>query len=907
MAAKTVSQKKFAKLVASTGSLSQPPGALSRLSNLLFNQRGSLQICNGSHSIGSLPAPFLSPAWLAVFTKYASGQYPLYPTLAFPNGLLIAEPTVFTAFITSGAATNPPGVYTFVIVAKGPIIGEHSDPNLAFFRLNVGVAFPSVVFNWSVVPYATSYDVYYTDGLFPATTGNLILPGNTGNTATFTGSLTAGSTPIPQGNTSFLLQFFIGSVTPPSKIIDFVAVSAGAFPSTQPQPAQLAPGDPNFVFDTISTTPQTFVPSTINTGSVGADSSYGNPVDTNSSVVVSGFPSFSPSPGQNLVLSLNVNGGIALSLFGGNASNVQYQYSLDGGSSWVTFNSQYPTGGGGGTWNQNLTITIPSTITNLNQLQIQIVATAYPGGMAPGNTSVNGSIGATVSLATATSSSFSPYGGIPGLACVIPMEVQFAGKEILILGNGYAPQQCDPSLLSSAAPTALTNTFQAAYPTWQASVSWLTGSQISALYGSTNYLFTATQGGVSGSGTTPFTGTPPAKGSAVADGSAIWASQGPIAVPVAPHGAAHAVAYAGSLWLANTSPSTTSDGIDGPTCLKMSDSNNPNSWNPVNTAFIGRDDGSQITGLQPFTIAALGISPTGSLCVFKEFQTYQVIGVFGSAAFEIQPAQTNLGCLAARSIQFLPGFGVVRFSHLGFAVFDGINDRLISEDIRPYLFGGVDSEADLVPVDLAYAYLSQSAQTVSPPMYLCAMPLVGGAGALTRLFCYDLVMKAWAVLDLPWAISSLNAVSAGEGYPLVLAGKIDGTIQRMQSGDLNWDQGATDQSNVVWSFRTPDLFGEGSTQKLFYEQATIRGYGSASMVQSIIARLWLDGQQLGAQAVDVVPQGGSNLFEARVKIFRSGYRAHIDFSGSSGGAAGVIDAVDWAVSPKSTMARRIIS
>jgi hypothetical protein len=293
--------------------------------------------------------------------------------------------------------------------------------------------------------------------------------------------------------------------------------------------------------------------------------------------------------------------------------------------------------------------------------------------------------------------------------------------------------------------------------------------------------------------------------------------------------------------------------------------------------------------------------------VFKEFQTYQVIGVFGSSTFEIQPAQTNLGCIAPRSIQFLPGFGVVRFSHLGFAVFDGINDRLISEDIRPYLFGGVDSQADLVPVDPAYVYKSVSAQTISPPMYLCAMPLLNTTGSLTRLFCYDLVMKAWTILDLPWAITSLNAQSAGEGYPLVIAGKTDGTLQRMQSGDLTWDAGATDQSNVQWGFRTPDLFGEGSSQRLFFEQASIKGYGNVSMVTSIIANLWLDGQQVGTQAIDVVPMGGSNLFEARVRIFRSGYRAHLDISGGNGGAGGVIDSIDWSVVPKSSLARRVIS
>jgi len=163
------------------------------------------------------------------------------------------------------------------------------------------------------------------------------------------------------------------------------------------------------------------------------------------------------------------------------------------------------------------------------------------------------------------------------------------------------------------------------------------------------------------------------------------------------------------------------------------------------------------------------------------------------------------------------------------------------------------------------------------------------------------------VLDLPWAITALSTIAAGEGYPLVLAGKVDGTIHRIQAGDLNWNQGDDAQTAVQWSFRSPDLFGEGGTQKMFYEQATITGYGSVAMAKSIIAALWLDGQQLGAQAIDIIPQGGSNLFEARVRIFRSGCRAHLDVNGNNGGAAGVIDSIDWAVSPKSAMSRRVIS
>jgi hypothetical protein len=224
-------------------------------------------------------------------------------------------------------------------------------------------------------------------------------------------------------------------------------------------------------------------------------------------------------------------------------------------------------------------------------------------------------------------------------------------------------------------------------------------------------------------------------------------------------------------------------------------------------------------------------------------------------------------------------------------------------------------------------------------MYLCAMPLIGSAGSITRIFCYDLVMKAWAVLDLPWEITSLSTVSVGEGYPLVLAGMTDttieplgaeysargggrvgsrvgsrvgdssnliGAIQRLQVGDPNWDQGGAEQSAVQWSFRSPEVFGEGGTQRLFYEQATITGYGSPAMVQSIIATLWLDGVQIGPQAIDLVPTGDST-FTARVSIFLNGNRAHLDISGNNGGAGGVIDSIDWAVSPKSALARRIIS
>ena len=760
-------------------------------------------------------------------------------------------------------------------------------------------------FQWSPQAPGTLFEIYYLASssavvgrVIGAPTGGTYVPPFL--TDSYNGSFTVGTTPIAQINTSALLQFIVGSVTPPSPIVIFTAIKSAPLMGTAPQPAQLLPGDPNFVFDTVNTIQQSVFPSSSG-GTAAAVANSGTPNATQTTSVASGWAASPTVTGQQITVYIPATGGNSVTPGTAGGGSANYEYSTDSGSTWTSI-TQFPATQA--SWNLTLSFSVSAaTLTDLSHLQIRIVATAA-WGYGTGSVSISGSAtNGGIYLVTTVSTSFSPYGGIPGQADVIPQLVQFAGLEILILGNGYAPQSTDPTLVASATLTPLANTFQAAFPAWQPSVDWITGAQ--ATDGAGNY-YTATQGGVS---QTP--GPPtwaPTLGAETPDGTVIWTSQGPIVAITAPRGAAHAVAYAGSLWLANTYPSTTSDGIDGPTCLKMSDANNPNSWNPVNTAFIGRDDGTQITGLQPFTIAALGISPTGSLCVFKEFATYQVIGVFGSPTFDIQPAQTNLGCIAARSIQFLPGFGVARFAHLGFAVFDGIDDRLVSEDIRPYLFGGVDSEADFVPVNPTYLYLSQSAQTISPPMYFCAMPLLGGAGLLTRLFCYDLVMKAWAVIDLPWAITSMATNSAGEGYPLVLCCRAsDGSIQRMQSGDVNWDNGGTAQSNVAWSMRSPDVFGEGSSQKLFIEMVTIRGYGSAAMVSSIIANLWLDGKNIGAQAIDVVPQAGGNLFEARVKIFLNGYRAHLDLSGNGGGAAGVIDALDWALVLKSALARRIIS
>jgi len=902
MASKTVSQKRFSKGVnVATGLLSEQQGTIVRSSNLLLTQRGSLQVCDGSASIGTVSSTYTNMAVIDAFSKNSSGEYPNYVVLSFPGSVLIPDineeggssTDFFEAIPTSvSGGSNPAGSYYFAIVAYGDVVtGEHTNPT--YFAMGTLHAFNSITFQWPNVNNATSYSIYYLASA-SSSEGTLLSSTITTTPYVYTGTLASGTTSLPTGNTSYLLQLFVGSITPASTTVIFDAVSDATFLAQAPQPASLAPGDPNFEFSTVKSSTTTYSPTTTSI-SAGVTATQDNPSPSDDTVTISDFSSEVLTSGESLTLFVSVSGEITNSGQAGNG-DVSYEYSYDSGSTWATFYEQNSSTQETVTWSETVSITLDeSSLTNLDTLYVRIVASADTSDLSGSDVYSTGSISG-IYVSVISYQSFSPYGGIVGQACPIPQLLQFVSYEILLLGNGVTPYSCDPSSGSSTTITALENTYEAAYPAWTASVTWTAGDEIYVLDGTTKYLLEATQGGTAGTTEPTWTYT---KNAETADGSVIWTSEGEIYTNVAPRGAAHGIVYAGSLWLANTYPQTTSDEIDGPTCIKMSESNNPNQWNPVNTAFIGKDDGTQITGMASFTIAALGISPTGSMAVFKEYLTYQIIGVFGSTSFEIQPAQTDMGCLAARSIQFIPGFGIVRFSHLGFAVYDGVSDRVISEEIRPYLFGGIEQDSDLIPVDMTYVYLSKSAQSTNPPMYMCALPLSGDDGDLTRIFCYDLIMKAWIVIDLPWAITAMNRVRIGEGSPLVLAGKTDGTVQRMQTGDTTW--GGT---TIAWSFQTQDVFGEGGSQKIFYREMVLRGHGTISQAQKMKIVPTVDGVTQAALIGDIISQGtNSNLFEVRVTLWLNGQMCHLEISGTG---QCVIDSIDWMIEPKSSSGRRII-
>lgn len=312
-----------------------------------------------------------------------------------------------------------------------------------------------------------------------------------------------------------------------------------------------------------------------------------------------------------------------------------------------------------------------------------------------------------------------PNGGVIGQGSPLPQIIPFQGAEILALGNGTPPQYfADGSTLQ-----LIPNTFTAIYPDWQSGVVANVGDNI--IDSVSGGIFSCVQGGTTGSSRPTFNNTLHAGTADTAGtGDVVWQCIATNYQGQPLRGAAHAIVYAGYLFIANTFPTITSDQQDGPSCLRSSDLGNFKSWNPINVAMVNQDDGDQITGLAQFTIAELGISPTGNLVVFKTFTTYQITGVFGASDFDIQASKTDMGCIASRSIQFLSGFGqIARLTHLGFAMFDGTNDKVFSEEIRPYLFGD-PNQPDIIAVDWSRIYFSKAAQSSNPPMYLCACPIL---------------------------------------------------------------------------------------------------------------------------------------------------------------------------------------
>jgi hypothetical protein len=916
---KTISQRNWLKgLQATFGLFSQPSGILTRLSNLVYDKRGSLRTTDGS----------------LVFTRRNG--------VIQPGDGPIAEFSLY----------SPPTVNAYYVGIQKGFLQQQSPPSgVTVSQVKVGGTISGIVRSNGVVTLTISggHNLAAISALtgLPFSPGNLVVAGVTD--ASFDAVVPYNQIAIVNTNS-----------------INFVQNGPNASSSGGTLGTQLAPG--TYSYDVTACdgaggeTPATGTPGTLTltspnnaviiTWTAGA-------LDVNYSVYGTAAARRGRlNPGPGAIQSINGTTYVDIGL--------------------LSIAGQFPP-------STNTTQTCAVWRMDVPSYTVQL-ATLPPyllpiiGGI--GGASGGGSSSGTLSAGAGPSA----VGGVPGSLSPLPQITQFTGRLVFALGNGYRPEQYTDPSIDSTGFAPIGNTFTAQYPNWQPSVAWNQGDQIHDA--TSGGLFTATQGGISGSASPTFNNV---VGAVTADNTVAWTCTATSFTGTQLRGAAHAQVYAGSLWLANTWPTTTSDQLDGPNCIKMCDVNNLQSWNPINIAFIAKDDGDQIMGLATFTIAESGISPTGSLVVFKNFSTYQVTGVFGASDFSIQQAQTDLGCIAPRSIQFSPGYGIMRFTHLGIAYFNGVGDKLVSEEIRPYLFGGV---SDIQPVDWNYIYFAKGAQSANPPMYMVAVPILAntvagitiaarippaagaditmyarvsqlalingawvetnitpeqaiqcgdesvlvntpantsasinyriylglapgsenryvqassftnfgaiyagmtpgapsiGNGSLQRLICYDLVQKTWAIIDMPFEISAIKQVRAPGTIPLTVAGGFaDGEMRRLFAGDTTWDTGDA----VQWKLTTAEVFQEGGSGKVFYRRITIRG--QETLNASIKVQVTIGGKTPPAVTAQQ-DNLGTNQWMFRVDIMQDGYNANVTASGAGPIS---IDSIDWQVKPK---------
>lgn len=278
--------------------------------------------------------------------------------------------------------------------------------------------------------------------------------------------------------------------------------------------------------------------------------------------------------------------------------------------------------------------------------------------------------------------------------------------------------------------------------------------------------------------------------------------------------AKHIAVHLSYLWAWNTLATTST--ASGPSSLQASDVNNVDSWPSANQTFISKDDGQTGQGIGLFTIAETGISPTAALIAFKDRSAYEVTGTFGSTAgISVQLIKSDMGCVAPRTIQFVSGFGIIRLTHKGFALFDGVNDTLISEEIRPRLFG----RDNFTAIRWANVNLSYATQVQNPPLYICVCPV--NDTSLTRMFVYDLIRKSWSHCTFQNAMSSIHLIADPNTLPVVLGGDYSGSyVRRYFAGD------ATDDGTAIsWTWVSRPIFNKSPMSRTYFRRALIKAYG----------------------------------------------------------------------------------
>ena len=293
---------------------------------------------------------------------------------------------------------------------------------------------------------------------------------------------------------------------------------------------------------------------------------------------------------------------------------------------------------------------------------------------------------------------------------------------------------------------------------------------------------------------------PATTGAGKQTGTVVWKNVGQAAPN--PVGTAYIFDHLNNVYLWGVGNTYGSDGISGPDALWQSDNGQPLSYNPANTTFVGKGDGTSAQGGAVYSLSEAGIAATPQIVLFKDASTYSFLNSFPNAS--LVEVSGGLGCIAPGTIQFIGGYGVMRLSYAGVTLFDGQLEHVTeyTDAIRGYLFGGL---SDVTAVDFSKIQDCVATQSVNPPMYVFFAPLVGGSGHVTRGFGYDFGLKQWFVMDIPFPITAAEflpqAVAAlTQGYQSLIAGLNDGALRRVFAGDVDFDGAA-----IAWKAQLPDI------------------------------------------------------------------------------------------------------
>jgi hypothetical protein len=917
--------------VASNQPLAQPKGSFPRGSNLVLMERGALTECDGSGIINWFSGAVQNNRgrFMSTFLYEPTGVNPYYLVLAQALDEHLGAPHAVSATASTGGSLVSGQQYFYKITAIDGVGGETTVSNEVSATPSGGNL--SVTLVWNVVPNAFGYNVYRS-----TTTGTEVLLYSAKLPVVQPNPLTATVTFIDDGTaavgSSYSATAF-GNVFPLQNYVDFTTTNpVSGIPTGVLIATGFTPAGFNMTYASfVQNGPQSFT--AFRSGSTPTGSGTGGSIgfqstppvsDTTQQVVLFQMPRGTVIPisysNSNIVAffpaTLNQLGQIPTGGSGGRGTT---------GPGINGRGSSTPSGGIAGLVGplpqmKQFTNRVCMAMGNGFPMQVFWDSTGSTVNSAPTGAIASVAVSAdevTVTVTGITLSATNPFaaGFLPVGANVVisgASDASYNGTFVVIsvpsnttfkIRNTSASGGASTGTftISTTPITTADNTFIPAYPAWAASTPVIVGD----IYvpktqpGASNIYITCIQSGTTNASTEPTWAAVAATGQSfptgnIADGSAIWQETGYLAAP-APHGAGHIEVYAGSLWALNTYPVGSSDGLDGPTSLRMSNTNNIFGWNPVNQAFLDKDDGAEGMGLGKFTITAQGIPPEGSLIAFKYRVPYQLIGVFGANNFVIQPVSTDMGCLAPRSIQFVAGYGLMRYTHLGISVFDGWKDQVVSEQVRPYFFPVNDFDVqDIVVADANYIPLAWGAQTANPPMYTIAIPIGNSGGQLTRIMLYDLILKCWAApVDLPFPIGTMSQVQPVTSNPLTIIGGFnDGALQRWQTGDEQWyTGGGAAQVPVLWSLRTITIASQSSSQRIWARKLIVRGTngGSAGTI-TVQPRM-----SAVAQAAVKYAIPGNGDFDLFADIGLTGLR----FDAVISGIVDVeIDGIDFAIEPR---------